>query len=171
MRNVRKYSFWKANNYPSKSVFNVLKKPFRIRMMKRIVCEAARDLARFAKTPECAEEALAETEALIKQSGSGSKTFHWGNLARARILARLGENDIALAIFRKAVLEQWDENTYREFFETFEENGQYAIMAAEEYYRQTTDDYSDEVRQFHNLGGDLLDVLCHLRALPDQQPG
>ncbi len=135
-----------------------------------IVGEAARDLARFAKTPERAEETLSNLETLIKKSGSDSKAFHLGNLARARVLVRLGQTDTALSIFRAAVLEQWSENAYREFFESFEENGQYGFMAVEEYYRQTTDDYSEEVRQFHDLDGDLLDVLCHLRALRINDP-
>ncbi len=135
-----------------------------------IVSEAARDLARFAKTPERAEEALSYLETLVRNGGSDSKAFRSGNMARARILVRLGQTEIALSIFRSAVLEQWSENTYREFFESFEENGQYGIMAVEEYYRQTTDEYSDEVRRFHKLDSDLLDVLCHLHAMRINNP-
>jgi len=135
-----------------------------------VVGEAARDLARFSKTPERAQAALAEIDALIRKSSPDSHAFRWGNLAKARVLARLDRKDEALAIFRTAIAECWDKNVYREFFETCGEAGQFALMAVEEYHRQTGDEYSDEVREFHGLGDDLIDVLCHLRSMRVDRP-
>ncbi|HOE10332.1 MAG TPA: hypothetical protein PLQ35_02170 [bacterium] len=135
-----------------------------------VVGEAARDLARFSKTPERAQAALAEIDALIQRSPSGSYTFRWGNLAKARVLARMDRKDEALAIFKTAITECWDKNVYREFFETCGETGQFALMAVEEYNRQAGDEYSDEVREFHGLGDDLIDVLCHLRSMRADRP-
>ncbi|MFH1740714.1 MAG: tetratricopeptide repeat protein [bacterium] len=130
-----------------------------------IVGEAARDLARFSKTPERAEFALAEIEALIGKSVADSEVFKRANLARARVLVRLDRKEEAQAIFKRAVVECWNENAYKEFFETFQENGDYGLMAIEEYKRQTADEYSDEIREFYDLGGDFVETLCHLRGM------
>ncbi|HOE13247.1 MAG TPA: hypothetical protein PKJ23_17700 [bacterium] len=135
-----------------------------------LVGEAARDLARFAKTPEHAETALAELDALILKSSPGSYTFHWGNLAKARVLVRLGRNNEALAIFKAAINERWDKNVYREFFESFEETSDHVQLALEEYNRTTGDSYSEEVREFFGLGGDLLGVYSQLRGMRSMHP-
>ncbi|HPA45033.1 MAG TPA: hypothetical protein PK395_04640 [bacterium] len=135
-----------------------------------VVGEAARDLARFAKTPERAEAALAELDALILKSSPGSYTFHWGNLAKARVLVRLGRKDEALAIFKAAINERWDKNVYREFFESFEETSDHVQLTLEEYNRTTSDSYSEEVRQFFGLGGDLLGVYSQLRGMRSMHP-
>ena len=130
-----------------------------------IVCEAARDLARFSKTAERAEEALATIDALIDESDPNSDYYKKGQLAKARVLARLDRTEEAQNIFKKAIAECWYEDVDKEYYEAFSETGDYALLAVNEYEKHTSDEYSAEVKAYFGFGGDLCEMLCYLRGL------
>lgn len=130
-----------------------------------VVAEAVWDLAKFSVTPERAQVALASVEALIAESQEGSKVFRQANLARARLLARLGQKGDADGIFRRAIAEHWDKNAYKYFYESLWETGEYALLAIDEYDRHTSDEYSDEDRAFYESERDFVDMFGRLRAM------
>ncbi|MFH1740509.1 MAG: hypothetical protein ABIH23_15990 [bacterium] len=132
--------------------------------------EAVSDLANFSLTPERNEAALAKVETLIRKCKRDSDLFGQTRLAKARILARMGQKDEAYGMFRQAVLEKSHKSTYGEFFTSLWENGDYALSGIEDYHRHTGDEYSKEIREFHGSHGNLIKMHTRLWVMKLTHP-
>ena len=130
-----------------------------------VVAEAVRDLAKFAVTPERAQNALVDIDALIAKSEGNPEVSHRANLARARLLARLGRIEESHSIFNRAVEERWSRDVFKRFYETLWETGQYALLAGSEYERHTTDEFSDDDREFYECERDFMEMFGRMRAM------
>ncbi len=130
-----------------------------------VLGEAAWDLSLFAFSPEDAGAGLPVVESLIRRTDERTEVYGRANLAKARLLFRLGKKEESVAVFRRALNEQWYRYSYREFQETLRENGENIRAATEEYNVRAGDGLSDEILVFHGIPRDFLDMLAPLLAL------
>jgi len=139
---------------------------------QELIAEAARDLARFAPNIGGAEEALAAVENLIDKIEGNHAVLTRLRLAKARLLARMGEKEASSDICRSAVVERNYPEAYKEFIEIFQENGWNKELAIDEFHRRTADEYSISINEYYDSSSgfsrpvtDFLAMLSHLRAV------
>lgn len=125
--------------------------------------EALKDLVRYSKAFGKDAESLAEVETLLGKTSPGTELYGRANLAKARLLMRLGQNSEAVQLFRQGVVQRWKDNAFWEMNDSFLETNQQTALAIDEYHRNATDEYDKATRSFYGVGADLSVFFIRLR--------
>jgi tetratricopeptide (TPR) repeat protein len=134
------------------------------------IAEAMKDLITYSHSLQKNEEALADVEALIGGLDENSELYGRANLAKARLLMRLGNTDDALALMKRGVHEKWKENAFWEINDGLLETGQIDVCAVDEYERNAGDEYDRELRKFYGIGADFSIFFLRLYGMKHTNP-
>jgi len=143
-----------------------------------LIAEAARDLARFAPNMGRTEEALSVVEDLIGKMEGNRAILTRLRLAKARLLACMGEKEACFDICRSAIAECSYGEARKEVTAIFQENGWNDVLAIEEFRWRTADEssvsvneYYDSATGFSEPATDFLPMFGHLRAMRRSKRG
>ncbi len=132
--------------------------------------ESIDDLIQLARTPRKNEEALNSINDFLGKIDEDNEAFGYAQLARARFIGRLGNIDEALALMKQGIAKKWKGHPFWKINALLEETRNFARLAIDEYERTVTDDYSDEIREFHGLGNDLIIFFLRLHRFKLSNP-
>lgn len=125
--------------------------------------EALKDLVKYSKAFDKDAESLAEVEALINNTDSGTELNGRAKLAKALFLMRLGQKDEAMHLFHQGVINRWGDNAFWDINDAFLETNRQAALAIDEYHRNTTDEYDLATRKHYGIGHDLSVFFIRMR--------
>jgi len=120
-----------------------------------IVLEALKNVVKTTNIIGKNEEALIQVESLINISEENTELYRRANYAKARLKMRLGDIEEAMQIFNRGIMEKWEENAFWELNDSLRETDQLDRLAIDEYRRNSTDEYSKELRGHYGIGHDL----------------
>lgn len=138
---------------------------------EKVVAEALKDAIRYSlvlKMPP--RETLRPIEDLLRRVDKKSELYGRASLAKARLWMRDGQISRAMKLMKRGVLERWKENAFHDINQGLLEIGREDLCAIDEYNRNTTTDYSPELREFYGIGSDLFYFYDRLRVMRMKHP-
>ncbi|MEW6234021.1 MAG: hypothetical protein AB1656_01415 [Candidatus Omnitrophota bacterium] len=124
--------------------------------------ESIDNLIHFSLTLEKNEDALNSINDFLGIINEDSEIFGYAQLARARLIGRLGNIDQAMALMKQGIVKKWKGHPFWNINALLEETGNFNLLTIDEYERTVTDDYNNEIRRFHGLGDDLIIFFLRL---------
>lgn len=136
-----------------------------------VIADAVKDILQFSlslkKDPE---ETIKRLDAALAKSNKNSETYGRFQLAKARLLMRKGDFDDAMKIFRIGVEKRWKDNAFQEMNQGLLENGREDLCAVDEYDRNTSDRYSQDLRDYYGIGSDLFYFFDRMQTMRSKHP-
>ena len=152
------------------SRFEIAKETLRINQDESAMVESIKDLVRFSLSLGKNEEALSIVESVIPLHKAESEMYGRLQLAKGRIMMRLGRIDEAMTLLKEGVQKHWKENAFWEINSALMETGQRARLAVDEYDRNMGDEYSKETRKSYGIGSDLSIFFIRLLEMKQARP-